>query len=243
LSAPLRLAIFDLDGTIIDSRNNIVRAVADTAKVCGLTLPAAEMMPRVIGLELDEALLTLFPEVPPANIAPVRHAFGECFVRYRTESDYREPLFEGALDVFDTLSAAGFVLAIATGKARRGVDYFLDQHGLNERFVSIQTPDTAPGKPHPAMVLQAMAETGARPEGTVMIGDTTYDIAMARAAQAGAIGVSWGNHAGHELTAAGAHTLIDRMTDLHQAVDRLIVQRLGEAATAPPGPASSGETP
>ena len=235
MSSPLRLAIFDLDGTIIDSRNNIVRAVADTAKVCGLTLPAAEMMPRVIGLELDEALLTLFPEVAPADITPVRQAFGECFVRYRQESDYREPLFEGALDVFETFSAAGFVLAIATGKARRGVDYFLNQHGLIERFVSIQTPDTAPGKPHPAMVLQAMAETGVSPEATVMIGDTTYDILMARAAGAGAIGVSWGNHAADELTAAGAHTLIDRMTDLHQAVDSLIAQRLGESASAAAG--------
>ena len=243
MSPPLRLAIFDLDGTIIDSRDNIMRAVADTAKLCGLTVPTREMMPRVIGLELDEALLTLFPEVAPADILPVRTAFGECFVRYRTESDYREPLFEGALDVFETLSAAGFVLAIATGKARRGVDYFLDRHGLIERFVSIQTPDSAPGKPHPGMVLQAMAETGASPEATVMIGDTTYDILMARAAKAGAIGVSWGNHAGHELTTAGAHTLIDRMTDLHQAVDRLIVQRLGEAAPVAPGPAASGETP
>jgi phosphoglycolate phosphatase len=221
MSAPLRLAIFDLDGTLVDSRNNIVRAVEDTAKLCGLTLPAAEMMPRVIGLELDEALLTLFPELDPRDIGRVRHAFGECFVRYRTETGYEEPLFAGTLDVLAALDAAGVILAIATGKARRGVDYFLDHHGLIGRFVSIQTPDTAPGKPHPGMVLQAMAATGAAPEATVMIGDTTFDILMARAAGAHAVGVSWGNHAVSELTAAGAHRLIDRLADLPQAIDSL----------------------
>ena len=227
MSAPLRLAVFDLDCTLIDSRNNIIRAVGDTAKICGLTLPAAEMMPRVIGLELDEALLILFPEVDPRDIERVRHAFGECFVRYRTEAGYQEPLFDGTLEVLEALEAAGVILAIATGKARRGVDYFLDRHGLIGRFVSIQTPDSAPGKPHPGMVLQAMAATGAAPEATVMIGDTTYDILMARAAGAHAVGVSWGNHAVTELTAAGAHRLIDRLADLPQAIDSLTAYTRG----------------
>jgi phosphoglycolate phosphatase len=101
------------------------------------------------------------------------------------------------------------------------VDYFLEKQGLIGRFAAIETPDTAPGKPHPGMVLQCMAATGACPEDTVMIGDTSYDILMARAAKAHAVGVSWGNHAADELAAAGAHHLIDRLIDLPQVVDAL----------------------
>jgi phosphoglycolate phosphatase len=221
----VRLAIFDLDGTLVDSRHNIARAVIEAAAECGLAPPPPETMPRVIGLSLDEALATLFPAADARALAALDRAYRACFVRYRARPDYHEPLFEGAHEAVAALAESGFVLAIATGKARRGVDHVLDRHGLAGRFASIQTPETAPGKPHPAMVLQAMAEVDAVPEATVMIGDTTYDVLMARAAGVPAIGVSWGNHPAEELATAGAHCLIDRMDDLLHAANRLTAKR------------------
>jgi phosphoglycolate phosphatase len=217
----LRLAVFDLDGTLVDSQHNIARAVTDSAQALGLGLPAAHMIPRVIGLSLDEALATLFPTADAQALKELDRIYRECFVRYRTQPDYVEPIFDGMHETLDALERSGILLGIATGKARRGVDYFLEKQGLIGRFAAIETPDTAPGKPHPGMVLQCMDATGTRPEDTVVIGDTSYDMLMARAAKAHAVGVSWGNHAGDELTAAGAHHLIDRLTDLPHIFDRL----------------------
>jgi phosphoglycolate phosphatase len=217
----VRLAVFDLDGTLVDSRHNITRAVNDAAGIVGLTPPAAAVIPRVIGLTLDEALSKLFPTAAANQLVELDKVYRDCFVRYRAGPDYEEPVFDGVHETLAALDRAGVILAIATGKARRGVDYFLDRHGLVGRFAAIETPDTAPGKPHPGMVLQAMAATGTVPENTVMIGDTTYDMVMARAAKAHAVGVSWGNHDGAELSAAGAHRLIDRLIDLPHVVDGL----------------------
>ncbi|TAL00804.1 MAG: HAD family hydrolase [Rhodospirillaceae bacterium] len=217
----VRLAIFDLDGTLIDSRHNIVRAVNDAASIVGLAPPPPDVVPRVIGLSLDEALSRLFPAADPKALVELDRVYRDCFVRYRAGGDYDEPIFAGVHETLAALDQASVVLAIATGKARRGVDYFLDRNGLVGRFAAIETPDTAPGKPHPGMVLQAMAATGAVPEMTVMIGDTTFDMLMARAAKAHAVGVSWGNHDGTELSAAGAHCLIDRLVDLPQVMDGL----------------------
>jgi len=217
----LRLAVFDLDGTLVDSQRNIVRAVADAATQVGLAVPAANMIPRVIGLSLDEALAQLFPKADQTALTELDRIYRDCFVRYRAMPDYEEPIFEGVHETLEALDKAGVILGIATGKARRGVDYFLDRQGLVGRFATIETPDTAPGKPHPGMVLQAMAAIGTSPESTVVIGDTTYDMLMARAAKAHAVGVSWGNHDGEELHAAGAHRLIHRLLDLPHVMDAL----------------------
>jgi phosphoglycolate phosphatase len=217
----IRLAVFDLDGTLVDSRHNIARAVGDAAAQMGLAPPAPHLIPRVIGLTLHEALATLFPGVDAATLNKLDAIYRDCFVRYRATPDYEEPIFAGMHETLTALDDAGVILAIATGKARRGVDYFLERQGLVGRFAAIATPDTAPGKPHPGMILQAMEATGAMPAATVMIGDTTYDMLMARAAQTHAVGVSWGNHEGGELTAAGAHRLIDSLLELPQVVDAL----------------------
>jgi len=221
VSVPLRLAIFDLDGTIVDSKHNIVHAVTEVAKTLRLECPPPEHIPRVIGLSLLEALTTLFPNVDPAMHQTLDREYRETFTRMRLRPDHSEPLFEGTLEALDALEGAGFLLGIATGKAQRGVDYFIKKNGFEKRFITIQTPDVAPGKPHPGMVLRAMAETGVEPGNTVMIGDTSYDIQMARSAGVGAIGVSWGNHSVTELKTAGAHHLIDRLSDLLHAVETL----------------------
>jgi len=183
--------------------------------------PTHEEIPRVIGLSLDEALAKLFPDADAAQREDIVRIYKELFVSMRNSPDYEEPLFPGTHEILEALDDAGILLGIATGKARRGVDYVLNRHGLTGRFVTIQTPDIAPGKPHPGMILQAMAATGAAPDQCVMVGDTVYDIAMARAADAGAVGVSWGNHPVEELRQAGAHSLIDHLSDLLHAVETI----------------------
>jgi phosphoglycolate phosphatase len=213
--------VFDLDGTLVDSRANIVRAVEEVSRILGLPCPHIDVIPRVIGLSLDEALARLFPEVDGATHKTLEAEYRTAFVRLRASPGYDEPLFAGTQELLAELSAAGFLLGVATGKAPRGVRHLFDRHKLHDHFVTIQTPENARGKPHPQMVLQAMSDVGARPENTVMIGDTTFDIEMGRAAGARAIGVAWGNHPAAELAAAGAHRLVERMADLAQAVHDL----------------------
>ncbi len=220
-SKPLRLAVFDLDGTIVDSKHNIVRAVNEVAQSLGLPAPHPEAVPKVIGLSLFDALAALFPELDATAHTDLDRRYREIFVRMRTEPDYSEPLFDGTLEVLDQLENAGFLLGVATGKATRGVTYVLNRHGLTKRFVTVSTPDNSPGKPHPGMVLRAMAETGVEARNTVVIGDTTFDIQMALGAGAHAVGVSWGNHPVADLKAAGAHRLIDRLDDLLHAAEDL----------------------
>jgi phosphoglycolate phosphatase len=221
MSAPLRLAVFDLDGTIVDSTANIVRAVQEAAALMREDCPRTDEIPKVIGLSLTEALGRLFPHLKGARLTQMDQAYRDCFVRFRTQPDYNEPLFAGTHDLLDQLDAEGILLGIATGKAMRGVSHVLERHGLSRRFVTIQTPDYAPGKPHPGMLHRAMSETGVLPGHTVMIGDTSFDILMARAAGVSALGVSWGNHPVSELETAGAHRLVDRLSDLMHAIRSL----------------------
>jgi phosphoglycolate phosphatase len=218
MTQPLRLAVFDLDGTLVDSRANIIRAVEEVARILDVECPHVSVIPKVIGLSLDEALARLFPHVDLSRHKDLEQEYRKTFTQMRTLPGYDEPLFPGAAAVIGELLDQGFLLGIATGKAKRGVTHVLDRHGLHDHFVTIQTVDTSPGKPHPDMVLRAMAETGAEPQHTVMIGDTSFDIEMGRAAKVKAIGVTWGNHPVVELATAGAHRLVDRFDDLAHAV-------------------------
>lgn len=228
-SRPLRLVVFDLDGTLVDSKANIVRAVGAVAKILSLPEPSPEQVARFIGLSLGEALARLFPDVDPATHQALDREYRETFARFRSSPGYEEPLFPGTHEILAELDQAGFLLGIATGKAKRGADFFLNHHGFEGRFVTVQTADIAPGKPHPGMILQAMAETGVEPRHVIMIGDTSFDIQMARAAGVGAVGVSWGNHSVAELEAAGAHRLIDRLSELLHAAETLTASFLTQS--------------
>ena len=221
MTAPLRLAIFDLDGTIVDSQHNIIAAVEEVARIAKLESPPKAHIPHVIGLSLKEALAKLFPGVDAKVHEELDQEYRQAFIRMRTRADYDEPLFDGTHALLDALDAEGILLGIATGKAKRGVTSVLTRHGLTTRFVTIQTPDDSPGKPHPGMVMKCLAETGVPPENAVVIGDTSYDIQMARAARVSAIGVSWGNHTVTDLREAGAHRLVDRLGDLLHAIKDL----------------------
>ncbi|MFA7430861.1 MAG: HAD-IA family hydrolase [Rhodospirillaceae bacterium] len=221
MSQSLRLVLLDVDGTLADSQHNIVAAMADACTECGLPMPPARAVHRVIGLSLVEAVATLMPEADPDTHLRVSEAYKQAFMTRRAAPDHEEHLFAGARQAIEDLDAAGVLLGIATGKSHRGAIKFIERHGLERYFVTVQTADGGAGKPDPRMARDALAETGVAPHLAVMVGDTTFDMMMARAAGIGGIGVSWGNHAPVELRRAGAATVLEDFADLRAAVDAL----------------------
>ncbi|MFL6848835.1 MAG: HAD-IA family hydrolase [Sphingomicrobium sp.] len=205
-----RLAIFDCDGTLVDSAAPIYRATCDTFAEHGLEHPAPEQCRRVIGLGLVEAMAAMVPGAGPEEHERLAESYKRNFHRARHEGRIDEPLFDGVLELLDTLEADGWLLAVATGKSDRGLRLCLESNGIHARFVSLQTGDRHPSKPHPAMVLQAIADAGAVPRATIVVGDTSYDMGMAVAAGAAPIGAGWGYHDAEELIAAGAIAVADR---------------------------------
>ena len=208
----LRLAVFDCDGTLVDSQHAIVACMREAFSAHGCAAPEDVAIRRVIGLSLDEAVTRLAENGAPA--ARLAEAYREAFFAMRSRPGFHEPLFPGVAAALDALDSAGVLLGIATGKARRGLLATLERHGLAGRFVTLQTADSNPGKPNPAMVLRAMAATGADPDRTVVVGDTSFDMEMARRAGARAVGVAWGYHAGPDLEAAGAERVVERCEEL-----------------------------
>jgi phosphoglycolate phosphatase len=210
----IRLAVFDCDGTLVDSQANICRAMEACFVEHRLEPPSREAIRRIVGLSLVPAIAQLLPDAQSDQHAAMAEAYKRAFWAMR--SDRRldpEPLFEGVAEAIEALHAAGWVLGVATGKSDRGLGHILEHHGLTHRFMTLQTADRHPSKPHPAMLEAAIAEAGAAAETTVMIGDTSFDIEMAVAAGAHPIGVAWGYHAADELHAAGAR---DVLTHAHE---------------------------
>lgn len=224
----LRLAVFDVDGTLIDSEHNIVSAMTEAWSRMELGVPDPGEVRRIIGLSLVEACAALLPWAGHETHRAVAEHYKEAFRALRLLPDTAEPLFPGVLETLDALEAEGWLLGLATGKSRRGVDNMLHNHGLEGRFVTIQTADDNPGKPHPGMLLRAAAETGVDAAAMAMVGDTAYDMLMAQAARAAGIGVSWGYHSIVELEQAGARVVIDSFDGLPELLDGL----LGESQCA-----------
>lgn len=197
-----RLAIFDCDGTLVDSGASIHRAVEAAFGAHGLEPPPRSEAKKVIGLSLYEAMERLAPNSDHVSMV---EAYKQAFFAMRGAGELEELFYDGIAELLDRLEADRWLLAIATGKSRRGLDHLLDLHGMRGRFVSLQTADHNPSKPHPAMALAAMAEAGAEPSRTVFIGDTAWDMGCAINAGTGAIGAGWGYHEPQELIDAGAH--------------------------------------
>lgn len=217
-AAPIRLIVFDCDGTLVDSQATIVACAQAAFLTEGLAVPTAEAVRRIVGLSLVEAVLQLMVEPDPAVAPRLAEHYKAAFHEYRARPEFHEPLFPGTRELLDDLLARDLLLGVATGKVMRGLLSVLDHHDLRNHFVTLQTADLHPSKPHPAMLQAAMAETGASAAETMLIGDTTYDILMARAAGAVPVGVSWGNHAGEELVEAGAVAVLERFEELHELV-------------------------
>jgi phosphoglycolate phosphatase len=225
---PVKLVIFDCDGTLVDSQHAIVAAMTDAFLSEGLAPPPREQVVGVVGLSLGIAVARLVPEGNDlARIDRLAEAYKAAFAARRRSPDHLEPLYDGVRATLERLAARDDVrLGIATGKSRRGVDAVLEREGLAGLFATIQTADTHPSKPHPSMVLAAMSETAAVPMDTVMIGDTTYDIEMALGAGASSIGVTWGYHPIEALQAAGAHHVSADCAELERALELMMFRRL-----------------
>ena len=223
----IRLAVFDCDGTLVDSQHSIVACMTAAFAAAGLAVPAAEAVRRVVGLPLAASVARLEPQLAESECARVAELYKQAFTDMRATAPLDEPLFPGVRELLDALEAEGVLLGVATGKGRRGLRITLEHHGLLGRFVTLQTADDAPGKPHPEMLRRAMAETGADPAATAMIGDTTFDILMALNAGTAAIGVGWGYHPPAELRAAGAHEVVDAAHEVRPAWARAAAPRQG----------------
>lgn len=168
----------------------------------------------MIGLSLVEAMAALLPDASAEQHRALAEDYKRAFMTLRTAGEVEEPLFDGVLELLDALEADGWLLAVATGKSDRGLRHCLDQHGIHARFVSLQTADRHPSKPHPSMVVQAIADAGATPLTTIVVGDTSFDMAMAVSAGAAAIGAGWGYHEIDELIEAGAVGVAERPIDV-----------------------------
>jgi phosphoglycolate phosphatase len=204
----LKLALFDLDGTLVDSRQLIAQSMDEAFRKNGLDGCSYDQVRQIVGIELFEAIPMLLPPDYPADGAVrIGNDFREIFVRNRADGTHTESLYPGARELLERLDSEGWLLGVATGKPRRGLDHILDAHGLHGLFVTLNTSCTGPGKPNPRMVLEALGETGAEARHTVVIGDSSHDIRMALNARVRAAGVAWGFHTAEELAGAGAHSV------------------------------------
>jgi phosphoglycolate phosphatase len=216
-----RLALFDCDGTLVDSHASIVRAMSECFTSHGLAAPSRADTRRIIGLSLPQIMEMLVPDADADTHRALVDTYRLTFQRHRGEGLVEEPLFEGLAEALDALEAAGWLLGVATGKSDRGLRFCLEHHGIHARFVTLQTADRHPSKPHPAMLHAAIAEAGASPETTVMIGDTSFDMMMAVSGGAHPLGVSWGYHAPDELRAAGALAVVESGSELTAWIERI----------------------
>ena len=223
-AAGLPLILLDLDGTLVDSRAMIVRIAQVAAQEIGLPVPEEEAVAGIIGLSLEPAMERLYPGHGPDDFNRLAAAYRKEALRIRDTDEDLETLFDGARDTVAELRAAGFLLGIATGKARRGVLHFCTRYGMEGWFDTIQTPDNNPSKPHPGMIESAIQETGAARHRTVMVGDTVFDLEMARNAGVFGVGVTWGNHPTDDLETAAPHHIVQRMNDLPQVIGDLLAQ-------------------
>jgi phosphoglycolate phosphatase len=215
------LIVFDCDGTLADSQYVITEAMRFAFQSAGLAAPERCAILRTIGLSLPEAIADLAPDHCPEDRHEIVGAFRDHCTAIRQRSCMQEQMFLGAASLLSGLAAReDVILGLATGKSRRGVMRFIEQNALHGVFSTIQTADEAPSKPHPGMLFQAMEETGASPESTVMIGDTTHDMLMAASANVAGIGVSWGYHTPADLTRAGAKIIVRTFAALAQALAR-----------------------
>ena len=216
----LKLVLFDVDGTLLDSQNIIVAAQRRAFAAVGLPAPSRAESLSIVGLSLREAFTVLVG--PDGPIEALANSYKNAFNDLRADPSRDAPFFPGAREIVATLAARDDVLlGVATGKSRRGVAHLIERAGWHGILSTIQTADDNPSKPAPDMVLKALAETGVEAAEAVLIGDTSFDMLMAREAGIGAIGVDWGYHPATALQAAGAQAIAGDFGDVLRWIDRL----------------------
>jgi phosphoglycolate phosphatase len=219
---PLQLAIFDCDGTLVDSQHAIIHAMDMTCDSHGLDQIPRDSIRQIIGLPLEIAMKQLFNTGNSNLHIEMAESYRMHFRSLRDNHQVNEPLFPGTVEALNQLEDQGWLLGVATGKAMRGLIPTLQTHDLENKFTTLQTACRARGKPDPEMVEKALYETGVDAKNAVVIGDTTYDILMACNANVKSIGVAWGYHDPKELKEAGAALIINTYDELNHAINKLM---------------------
>ena len=212
----VRLAVFDCDGTLIDGQAGICDAMEQAFTQHCLPRPERNDIRRAVGLSLPQALRTLLPDASTEVHNEVAESYKRAFRAAREGGQLQQPLYPGIAPLLGALRDAGWLLGVATGMSQRGLGHCLARHGLGAHFVTLQTADDHPSKPHPAMLEAALLESGAGPAQAVMIGDTVFDMTMACEAGVPAVGVDWGYHERAELLAAGARFVAGNPAELQE---------------------------
>jgi phosphoglycolate phosphatase len=213
----VKLAVFDVDGTLVDSRASIASAMDAAFVAVGLEAPGYEVTRSIVGMSLTPAIAQLAGDVSADVVAQLQAEYVSAFVRRRA-SGVRDPLYEGAEALLREMKRDGWLMTVATGKSRAGVNAIVETHALDGIFDAIHCADDGPGKPDPHMLVSSMSAVGADPVHTIMIGDTSHDMAMARAAGVYAQGVTWGFHTTQEMLAGGAHAVAGSFLELREAL-------------------------
>jgi len=206
------LLVFDWDGTLMDSAGTIVTSLQAACTDLGLPVPSDAAARHIIGLGLNEALAELLPGLAPSDYDRLVERYRHHFL----SQDHEIPLFEGAFEAIQDLSGMGFMLAVATGKSRRGLDRAFSYTNLGRFFHASRCADESFSKPHPAMLLELMDEMGTSPDKTLMIGDTTHDLQMAINARVQGVGVAYGAHPKENLLALSPMACLDHFSELDQ---------------------------
>lgn len=222
--AKLRLVVFDMDGTLVDSIALIEDVMSRAFVACDLPAPAPGAIRGLIGISLEQLLDRLHPGLSDVDLNRLVRTYKQMFLEASVQGDpaKQTPLFGGAREVLDRLSRQdNTILAVATGKSRRGLNRMFEEHEIGHYFMTSHVADDHPSKPHPSMLEAVLRDTGMSAEEAVMIGDTTYDLEMARAAGMKSIGVTWGNHPADRL-APMADALVDNFDALTPSIDQLL---------------------
>ncbi len=217
--AVVDLILFDVDGTLVDSQYTIVACMEAAFARHALPIPGAAAIRHTVGLSLVDGVAQLLETAGAGadlDPYPIADSYKDIYRARRAANPAppHDPLYPGTRALLDGLLQQNRLIGVATGKSTRGVNSFIETHGLHRHFVTHQTVDTAPGKPDPTMIRQAAADAGTVPARVLMIGDTVYDMQMARAAGALSLGVAWGYHLPHALIAEGAQAILNSWDDL-----------------------------
>ena len=206
--------VFDCDGTLVDSQHIIIESMCTAFKQNNLPRPSDDAIRRIVGLSLRDAVQSLGENKDEFLISSIVSLYRKTFFEIRHSKRLPESLYPNVTETLDSIRKAGNVLGIATGKSRKGLIATLESHGILDHFATLQTADDLPGKPNPEMLYRAMKETGCKKCHTIFIGDTVFDIEMAKNAGIKGYGVSWGYHDEEELVAAGATLVLRDIKEL-----------------------------
>ena len=212
-----KLLIFDWDGTLADSIGRIVEAMQVAAERSDLPPRDDFAVKGIIGLGLPEAIRTLYPEIGDAGLVAFRQCYADHYIALEAEPS---PLFAGVVESLEAFRAEGYRLAVATGKARRGLDRVLKSHGWEDYFDITRAADETASKPHPLMLEQILAHCEVRPEQALMVGDSSFDLLMARNAGMASVAVSYGAQSMEALRAFEPCLAIDHFSELHAWLSR-----------------------